>query len=211
MFASRLRTPVLALGAALSLSACAYGYGGLDVGYGGYNDGYYNDGYGGYGQGGYYDVNSDPFYSGRYGYTPQYGWYNNYFYPGTGYYIYDRRGSRYGWNDDQRRYWERNRVNIRSREDLRDYRDYRRENRGDIRDYRNDRREDRDSLRNGTITQDQFRANRRDDRRDLRQDVRQNRRELRQDLRNENPDQARHREIREEVRQHRAERRQRGD
>ena len=35
-----------------------------------------------------------------------YGWYRDYYYPGAGYYIYDRHGTRYRWNDDQRHYWE---------------------------------------------------------------------------------------------------------
>jgi len=35
-----------------------------------------------------------------------YGWYDDFYYPGTGYYIYDRGGRRHRWSDDQRRYWE---------------------------------------------------------------------------------------------------------
>ena len=75
--------------AGLGLGACAYddyGYGGVNVGYGG---GYYDD----YGP-------------GYYGDYPGYGWYNDYYYPGNGYYVYDRGGRRYRWNDSQRRYWE---------------------------------------------------------------------------------------------------------
>jgi hypothetical protein len=54
------------------------------------------DGYGGYG------------YSGlSYGYASPgygYGWYDDYYYPGTGYYVYERSGARHRWNDSQRRY-----------------------------------------------------------------------------------------------------------
>jgi hypothetical protein len=45
-----------------------------------------------------------------YGYsTPYYGWYDNYYYPGTGYYVYERSGARHRWNDSQRHYWETHR------------------------------------------------------------------------------------------------------
>ena len=51
-----------------------------------------------YGQTGYYQP-------GAFG-----GWYNNFYYPGNGYYVYDRGGRRHRWNDGQRRYWEGRRV-----------------------------------------------------------------------------------------------------
>ena len=76
--------------AGVSLSACVYddyGYGGISAGYGG---GYYDDYYPGY----------YPGYAG-------YGWYDGYYYPGNGYYVYDRGGRRHRWSDSQRRYWER--------------------------------------------------------------------------------------------------------
>lgn len=67
---------------ALTLSGCMgddYGYGGgVSLGYGG----------------------------GYYGGDPYWGWNDGYYYPGSGYYIYDRGGRRYSWNDNQRRYWE---------------------------------------------------------------------------------------------------------
>ena len=97
---NRLQTLALALAASAGLSACAtyddygYGYGGVSVGYqsGGYCNPYYDDCYGsGYGRG----------YASSY-----YGWYGDYYYPGTGFYIYDRGGRRHRWNDDHRRYWE---------------------------------------------------------------------------------------------------------
>ncbi|HEX4735997.1 MAG TPA: hypothetical protein VH331_00385 [Allosphingosinicella sp.] len=99
---SRLRNVLLiALGAA-GLAACneGYGYGGMEVGYGaraygpGYCDPYWEDCYGayGYGYGGYGD--------------PWWGWWGDYYYPGIGFYVYDRGGHRYRWNDNQRHYWE---------------------------------------------------------------------------------------------------------
>lgn len=88
-FAGHFKTIGLVALAGVSLSACAYddyGYGGVSVGYGG--GGYYDDYYPGYG-----------------GY-PGYGWYDGFYYPGNGYYVYDRGGRRHRWNDGQRRYWE---------------------------------------------------------------------------------------------------------
>ncbi len=36
---------------------------------------------------------------------PYWGWYGDYYYPGTGIYVYDRARHRHSWNDDQRNYW----------------------------------------------------------------------------------------------------------
>jgi hypothetical protein len=98
MIVPRVRATALALVASCSLAACAYddgyGYGGMSVGYGG---GYYGD---------YYDDYYDPYYGGGYGYPSYYGWYGGYYYPGTGYYVYDRSGRRHRWSDNQRRHWE---------------------------------------------------------------------------------------------------------
>jgi hypothetical protein len=95
MFVPRLRAVALAVTASLGLAACAYdegyGYGGV-----GYASGYYGDYYGGYGYAGY------PSY---------YGWYDDFYYPGIGFYVYDRGGHRYRWNDKHRRYWEGRRGN----------------------------------------------------------------------------------------------------
>ena len=80
-----------ALASALLLGGCAYddyGYGGMSVGYG---SPYYDD-----------------YAYGPYGYSP-YGWYDGYYYPGSGYWMYDRRGDRHRWSDRQRDYWERRR------------------------------------------------------------------------------------------------------
>lgn len=115
-----LKTAALAIVAGVGLSGCAYGpYGGLGVGVGygnGYNDPYYNGGYynGGYGypySSGYgYGYPYGSGYGYPYGYGPSYyGWNNGYYYPGTGYYVYDRNRRPYRWSDAQQRYWERQR------------------------------------------------------------------------------------------------------
>ncbi|MEJ5977212.1 peptidase [Novosphingobium sp. PS1R-30] len=81
---TRLFAALLAA-SAFGLSGCVtddYGYGGVSLGYGT-----------GYGGGGYY---GDPYW----------GWYDDFYYPGAGYYIYDRGGTRHRWNDRQRAYWE---------------------------------------------------------------------------------------------------------
>ena len=104
-----MKLSMIALGAAsiVALSGCVddgYGYSGLSVGYG--SPGYYGQGY-------YSD-----FYDGAYG-SPYYGWYNGYYYPGTGYYVYDRDRRPMRWNDSQRRYWQ-NRGNGWRGQDRRD-------------------------------------------------------------------------------------------
>jgi hypothetical protein len=38
--------------------------------------------------------------------SPYYGWYDGFYYPGTGYYVYDRHGARHRWRDRDRRHWE---------------------------------------------------------------------------------------------------------
>jgi hypothetical protein len=96
MFAPRLRAVALALGVSVTLGACAYddygyGYGGI-----GYGAGYYDDYYDGYGYGGGYG----------YGYPSYYGWFDGFYYPGIGIYVYDRSGHRHRWSDRHRRYWE---------------------------------------------------------------------------------------------------------
>jgi hypothetical protein len=96
-----------------------YGYGGYGYGspyYGssyGYGSRYYGSGYGyggpsisigiGSGYGGYY---GSPY--GRYGYgygSPYYGWYDNFYYPGAGYYVYDTYRRPYTMTTAQRQYW----------------------------------------------------------------------------------------------------------
>ncbi|WP_448663583.1 hypothetical protein ACG3SL_02605 [Sphingomonas sp. CJ20] len=72
-------TGVAALAGAVALSGCV-------------NDGY---GYGG--------VRTS--YNAAWG-DPYWGWYGDYYYPGTGVYVYDRQRHRHRWNDGQRGYWE---------------------------------------------------------------------------------------------------------
>jgi hypothetical protein len=108
-----MRVPKLGLAAiaavsGIALTGCAdmYGpYGGYGGGYGypysgvsiglGYGGGYggYGSYYGGYG-GGY-----------GYGYVSPFGWYDDFYYPGTGIYVYDSYRRPRVWNDTQRRYW----------------------------------------------------------------------------------------------------------
>jgi hypothetical protein len=101
----RIRIPFISLIAAgaLTLGGCAYGdfgYGGLGVGVG-YGDPYYGAGYGPYGGYGAY-----PGYYGGLGY----GWYDNYYYPGTGVYVYDSYRRPHMWSDRQRSYWSNHRT-----------------------------------------------------------------------------------------------------
>src|SRR5687768_18048906 len=124
-----LRPAIIAI-AALGLAGCSS---------------YYGDGYG-------YSRLSVGY--GNY-YRPYYGWYDGYYYPGTGYYIYDRYGSRRRWDDRYRTYWQARRPAYRSRDN---WSEYRREWRDDRREWRQDRREDRRAWRRET----------RDDRREWR-------------------------------------------
>lgn len=91
-----MRIPLagIAVAAGLSLSACAtdYGYSGVSLGVG---SGYYGSNYGyDYGYPGY-----------GYGYQPYWGWNDSFYYPGSGYYVYDRYRRPFRWTDAQRRYW----------------------------------------------------------------------------------------------------------
>lgn len=133
MLSHRVRALVVGAIGSLALSGCAGIYGG--AGYGGF--GYNNYGYEGFGS---------PYGSGNY--RSSYGWYNGYYYPGTGYYVYDSNRRSYRWNDSQRRYWEGRRDprvdQRRVRANWRDFRNQRvQERRQDRRDDRRDRRRDR--------------------------------------------------------------------
>lgn len=68
-----------------------------------YEDGYYGGVSVGYGSPGYYDYYSG--YDGRWG-DPYWGWYGDYYYPGSGYYVYDANRRPHRWNGDQQRYWQ---------------------------------------------------------------------------------------------------------
>jgi hypothetical protein len=91
-----MRIPYISLLAAgaLALGGCAYG-------------GYYGDygyGYPYYGAGFGYGYGYDPF-----------GWYGDYYYPGTGIYVYDSGRNRHVWNDRQRHYWTTRETQYRTR------------------------------------------------------------------------------------------------
>jgi len=108
-----MRIPYFSLIAAgsLALGGCAYGnYGGLGFGVG------YGGGYGSYGY-------ASPYYGG-YGYNdayygsfgaPYYGWYDNYYYPGTGMYVYDSYRRPHVWSDRQRSYWTSRQQSVSSK------------------------------------------------------------------------------------------------
>jgi len=111
-----LRNTAIILAAGIGLSGCAtYGqYGGLGVGVGygsgGYGyDPYYGGGYGSYGYNSPYGYNSY-----AYG-NPYYGWYDGFYYPGSGYYVYDQYRNRHRWSDTQRAYWEQRQRTYRDR------------------------------------------------------------------------------------------------
>ena len=113
MLPVRVRNSLILLAATAGLAGCStYGgpFGGVSVGTGyGYGDPYYGYGYDrygynryGYGYGGY-----DPYYGYGYGYRPSYyGWNNGWYYPGSGYYVYDRDGRRQRWTEQQKGFWE---------------------------------------------------------------------------------------------------------
>ena len=44
------------------------------------------------------------YYNGGYR-QPYWGWYGDYYYPGTGVYVYDRYRAPRRWNDGEQRYW----------------------------------------------------------------------------------------------------------
>lgn len=108
-----------ALIAGLGLAGCTtygqFGNLGVGVGYGGgygaYGRGYCDPYYDSYCSYGYSPYGYSPYGYSRYGYSPYgyqpyYGWYDGYYYPGTGYYVYDRDRRAHKMSDAQRRYWE---------------------------------------------------------------------------------------------------------
>lgn len=162
MLSHRIRAAVLVASASLGLAACStydgYGYG--------YGSGYY--------RGGYALSDGGPFY----------GWYDNYYYPGSGYYIYDRRGNRRAMNQQQRSYWLNRARTPQDRAQIRrNYRDFRADRQGDRAQLRAERQANREALQSGRITREQFRAERRSDRREFRQERRSDTRTLRQNNR----------------------------
>lgn len=86
--------------ASIGLSGCVY-----DVGLGYASDGFYNDGYACDPYGGY-DVYYDCDYGQGFaniGFGG--GWYDSYFYPGYGFFLFDNVGRHYPMRDHHRRYW----------------------------------------------------------------------------------------------------------
>ena len=122
-----LRTASIALLAGLTLGGCGYGYGGLG---GGISVGYGNSGY-----------NDQSYYSGYSG-NPYWGWNSGYYYPGTGYYVYDSYRRPHRWNSSQQQYWTNRQTYWRGRGDRSAFRenwyDFSRDRRN--RDGRRDRR-----------------------------------------------------------------------
>ncbi len=97
MLNSRFRGALVALAASAGLAACSTGYGpyggssvGVSVGYGSPY---------GYGYGSPYG------YGSRYAGYPYYGWYDGYYYPGSGYWVYDPWGHRHPITKKQNAYW----------------------------------------------------------------------------------------------------------
>lgn len=159
---ARLVRPALLIAATAALGACtAYdGYGGTRVSVG-------------YSSGGYY-----PYGYSRY---PYYGWYDGFYYPGTGYYIYDDYGRRYRWSDRHRHYWEGRRGHYRDHHD--NWGGYRRDRDGRYRDrdYRNDQR--RGEWRRSPDDPRSVTGERRSDRGEARAERRSNRGEARSERR----------------------------
>jgi hypothetical protein len=98
---NRIRTALVVLAASAGLGACTNlgPYGGVGVGVG--------SGYGGYGYGSPYGYGyGSPYYGSYYNRYPSYGWYDGFYYPGRGYWVYDRYGRNYPINQKQSRYWQ---------------------------------------------------------------------------------------------------------
>lgn len=100
---ARALKSAVAAGSLLTLGGCMYG-----TGY--YGDGYVNGGY---------DCDPyapfDDYYACDYGYGFANigfggGWYDQYYYPGYGIYIFDRGGRRHVMRDSHRRHWARQRA-----------------------------------------------------------------------------------------------------
>lgn len=139
---SRVRTIAVAALAPALLGGCMMSdglYGGMSVGAGDY-------GYEPYG----YPYGYDP-YGGYYG-GPAYGWYDNYYYPGNGIYVYDRGGRAYRMRDKDRAYWEaRREARAERREDRAERRLERREDRIERREARAERRLERQAANPAAI------------------------------------------------------------
>ena len=129
----KLLKSAIAAGVLLSLGGCMYGAGG----------GYYGDGYVNTSR---YDCDPyapfDDYYACDYGYgfaNIGYGggWYDQYYYPGYGIYVFDRGGQRHAMRNHHRRYWAAQRA----RHGGHHAGDRRHERRAERRDRRYDRRD----------------------------------------------------------------------
>ncbi|WP_229956038.1 hypothetical protein [Parasphingorhabdus litoris] len=192
----RLLKPAMMGGALFALSACAYG------------DGTYGDGY----------VNGAGYACDPYGLFDDYyacddgygyanigfggGWYDSFYYPGYGIYIFDRRGSRYAMKRHHRRHWARKRAEYGWRKDRRRAEKWR-----DLTPEQRAKRRDRQAERRRNLTPEQHagrRERRAERRRNMTPEERAQRQERRAErLRNMTPEQ------RAERQQRRAERRER--
>ena len=105
-----LKIAVLAT-AGIAASGCTYdmGLGYASDGY--YDDGYYNDGYNCDPYGGYDSYYQCDYGNGFYNIGFGGGWYDNFWYPGHGFYLFDNVGRRYQMRDNHRRYWGEKRHN----------------------------------------------------------------------------------------------------
>lgn len=116
---SKLLKPAIMAGAAFSLGGCMYGLG---------TDGYYGDGYvNGAGNGCDPYAPFDDYYAcdNSYGFVNigfGGGWYDNYYYPGYGYHLFDRAGHRHVMRNHHRRYWARKRAHYGTRHGPRGHR-----------------------------------------------------------------------------------------
>ena len=128
----KLLKSAIAAGALVSLGGCMYG------GSGYYGDGYVNNSR--------YDCDPyapfDDYYACDYGYgfaNIGYGggWYDQYYYPGYGIYVFDRGGQRHAMRNHHRRYWAAQRA----RHGGHHAGDRRHERRAERRDRRYDRRD----------------------------------------------------------------------
>ncbi len=99
-----------AAGLGLGLTGCVYD-GGLGLGYASDNYGYNNSG--GYDCDPYSPFDSYYYCDFRYGFgNIGYGggWYNNYYYPGQGFFVFDSYGRRFNMQRDYQRYWGQRRY-----------------------------------------------------------------------------------------------------
>lgn len=157
----RLLKSALAAGALLGLSGCMYGGGGY------YGDGYVNNA--GYDCDPYAPF--DDYYACDYGYgfaNIGYGggWYDRYYYPGYGIYVFDRGGKRHAMRDNHRRYWSRQRADYRGHHG-RD-RNWTPRQRAERQAGRYERRDDARDQRRGRYREDSSRRPDRADRRETR-------------------------------------------